>query len=123
MRDRNCRTGAIVKIFVRNNKFIGRSSAKLHTTFQTRRTSDLKFLFQMNHRATTAVASIAERRVKATKTMKIPSMDTLCELYEDMVWLRNEVKKLEQVAVHAPSGGGTDQRKEPQAKSVRAELH
>jgi len=55
--------------------------------------------------------------------MKIPSMDTLCELYEDMVWLRNEVKKLEHVAVHAPSGGGTDQRKEPQAKSVRAELH
>jgi hypothetical protein len=77
----------------------------------------------MNHRAIAAVASIAERRVKATKTMKIPSMDTLCELYEDMVWLRNEVKKLEHVAVHAPSGGGTDQRKEPQAKSVRAELH
>ena len=120
---RNCGTGERTKFQSRNNKFIGRSSAKLHTTFQTRRTSDLKFLFQMNHRATTAVASIAERRVKATKTMKIPSMDTLCELYEDMVWLRNEVKKLEQVAVHAPSDGGNDQRKEAQAKSVRAELH
>ena len=61
--------------------------------------------------------------MKTPETMKIPSMDTLCELYADLVLLRNEVKKLEHVAVHAPSDGGTDQRKEPQAKSVRAELH
>jgi len=50
-------------------------------------------------------------------------MDTLCELYADLVWLRNEVKKLERVAVHARSDGGTYQRKDPQAKSVRAKLH
>jgi len=61
--------------------------------------------------------------VKTTETMKSPSMDTLCELYADLVWLRNEVKKLERVAVHAPSDGGTYQRKDPQAKSVRAKLH
>jgi len=73
--------------------------------------------------ATVAVASIAERRVKTTETMKIPSMDTLCELYADLVLLRNEVKKLERVAVYARSDSGTHQRKDPQAKSVREELH
>jgi len=55
--------------------------------------------------------------------MKIPSMDTLCELYADLVLLRNEVKKLERAAVYARSDSGTHQRKDPQAMSVREELH
>jgi hypothetical protein len=64
-----------------------------------------------------------ERRVKTIQTMKSPSMETLCELYADLVWLRNEVKMLERAIIHAPRDGWNRQRKEPLTKCVRDELH
>jgi hypothetical protein len=61
--------------------------------------------------------------VKTMETMKSASTETLCDLYADLVWLRNEVKKLERAMIHALRDGGTRQRKDPQTKSVREEPH
>ena len=45
--------------------------------------------------------------MKTIETMKSASMETLCDLYADLVWLRNEVKKLERAMIHAPRDGRT----------------
>ncbi len=55
--------------------------------------------------------------------VKSASMVTLCELYADLIWLRNEVKKLERAMIRAPRVGETHQQNNPQARSVREELH
>ena len=68
-------------------------------------------------------ASIAERYVKAIETMKSPNMETLCELYADLVWLRNEVKMLERAISQAPRDAGNRQRKDALTKCVRDEPH
>jgi hypothetical protein len=61
--------------------------------------------------------------MKTIEIMKSASMETLCDLYADLVWLRNEVKKLERAMIRTPRDGRTRQRKDPQTKSVREELH
>ena len=61
--------------------------------------------------------------MKTIETMKSASTETLCDLYADLVRLRNEVKKLERAMIHAPRDGGTRQRKDLQTRSVREEPH
>jgi len=39
--------------------------------------------------------------MKTIEIMNSASMETLCDLYADLVWLRNEVKKLERAMMHA----------------------
>ena len=50
-------------------------------------------------------------------------METLCELYADLVWLRNEVKMLERAISQAPRDAGNRQRKDALTKCVRDEPH